>query len=73
MTNSADLLRDNFMTPEARTELLELNERLCYEYVETNDPLVLEEIAATELLLFNDPDHISACEWPEDFDNIAAL
>lgn len=43
------------MTKNERETLLDLNEQLCKEYIETDDPLVLEQIAVTEVLLFNDP------------------
>lgn len=46
------------MTTEEREKLLDLNESLCREYNETDDPLVLEQIALTEVLLFNDPDRL---------------
>lgn len=50
------------MTVDERIEMLDLNERLCREYNETDDPSVLEKIAATEILLFYDPNHVVALE-----------
>jgi hypothetical protein len=48
------------MTEKEREQLLALNESLCREYNETDDPLVLEQIGVTEMLLFHDYDRLLA-------------
>ena len=44
------------MTPEQREALLDLNEKLCREYNETDDETILEKIAVTEMIFLYDLD-----------------
>ena len=50
------------MTIEDRQKWLDYNELLCGLYVETGNEAYLADIAMTEQVLFNDPDHIRECE-----------
>lgn len=56
------LLNEDNMTTDERERLLDYNETLCRKYNQTEDDEVLQQIAVTEYLLFNDPDHITESE-----------